>query len=564
MRRIALGVMMLCVTGGLGTPGPAKGATAPDASFGLRQDAQAITVDTGAGLVFRISRRGEEGHARRPGDIISMVYDGVDYQDPNKGSQINSGFADLYDGQPPVDVSAVQPDADHIKVTVRAGDLIHYYLARRGTAAIFMGTYFTREPKPNLVRFVARIPHRLLPDGPPAADVSQAVRTVEAHDVFGLADGQTRSKHYSNMRLKDWQLFGARGRRVGLWMARDDNEGGSGGPFYRSLRDQGAAVDQELTYIVNYNEVQTEPYRTGILNAYALLFTHGETPAPPDMDWLARMGLAGYVPPDRRGAIAGAGLIGTNPAFRYTIGFANAAAQYWTDASPAGGRFQRGGIRPGTYAMTVYKGELAVATRDVTIDAGRTSALGPVRIENDPERAPAVWRTGHWDGTPAEFRNGGKMTMMHPSDVRMASWKAAPFLVGSSIVARDFPACQWADVNSPLVIRFTMSPQQVRASLLRIGVTIAFANARPTIEVNGWTGPVPPPSVQPATRSLTVGSYRGNNRMFTFAIPASALKAGANELRLSIASGKGGKGFLSAGVAYDAIDLLPADPPRQT
>lgn len=63
-----------------------------------------------------------------------------------------------------------------------------------------------------------------------------------------MPDGQTRSKHCSNMRLKDWAWFGATGQNVGLWMVRDNNEGNSGDPFYRSLLDQGTETDQEVNH----------------------------------------------------------------------------------------------------------------------------------------------------------------------------------------------------------------------------------------------------------------------------------------------------------------------------
>lgn len=527
-------------------------------TFGIRQDADAITVDTGAGLVFIVSRQSHESRGRRAGDITSMTYGRVQYQDRDKGSHVNSGFTDLYDGQSGVDVSAQMVDGDSAKVTVRAGRLTHYYMARRGVSAIFMATVFTTEPKPNFVRFIARIPRAVLPDGPVAADVSGADHLVEAHDIFGLPNGETRSKHYSNMRLKDWRFFGARGPGAGIWMVRDDNEGGSGGPFYRSLLVQGAPADQELTYIVNYGEGQTEPYRMGHPNTYALVFTPGAAPEPVDTSWLGRMGLEGDVPLSARGRVAGDGLSGMNAVDRYTVGFANSAAQYWTDAAPIDGRFERAGMLPGAYRMTVYKNELEVAARDVTVGAGATTPVSSVQIDADPDQAAAVWRIGQWDGSPTEFLNGEKMTWMHPSDVRMALWQTAPFVVGHSTPAHDFPACLWADVNAPLRIRFMLLPSQVAAMTLRIGITVAFANARPVVTVNGWKSPAPAPSVQPTSRSLTVGSYRGNNRTFSFLVPATAFKAGDNELRVSLVSGSGKSGFLSAGVAFDAIDLVVA------
>src|SRR3954452_17582171 len=101
-----------------------------------------------------------------------------------------------------------------------------------------MGTNFTSEPALGHVRYIVRIPSRLLPNGPPPSDLRGTVRTIEAKDIFAQADGQTRSKHYSNQRLKDWSYLGATGRDVGVWMVRDSNEGGSGGPFYRCLLNQ--------------------------------------------------------------------------------------------------------------------------------------------------------------------------------------------------------------------------------------------------------------------------------------------------------------------------------------
>ena len=46
--------------------------------------------------------------------------------------------------------------------------------------------------------------------------------------------------------------------------------------------NQGTDTDQEITYIMNYGEGQTEPYRPGILNAYTLVF--GDSSPPPSID----------------------------------------------------------------------------------------------------------------------------------------------------------------------------------------------------------------------------------------------------------------------------------------
>jgi rhamnogalacturonan endolyase len=91
-------------------------------------------------------------------------------------------------------------------------------------------------------------------------------------------------------------------------------------------------------------------------------------------------------------------------------------------------------------------------------------------------------------------------------------------------------------------------------------VTTAYANGRPQISVNDtWTSAMPTPPTQPSTRSLTVGSCRGNNHTFSYSVPASAWRTDTsryNMLRIDVVSGSGTTGYLSAGTAIDAIDLL--------
>ena len=525
-----------------------------DGQFGISADANAYTVDTGAGLAFKIRTRGANGGDRGKGDIVSLLWHGVQYQDPRKGSQVNSGFSGLYDGDDRVNVDAARVGNDAIKVTVSAGALTHVYMARRGHPNLYMATYFTAEPKPNLVRFVVRVPHARLPDGPQCADITTAVRGVEAHDVFGLANGETRSKHYSNMRLKDWQYFGATGPGVGMWMVRDNNEGGSGGPFYRSLLDQGAE-DQELTYIVNYGENQTEPYRMGVLNSYVLAFTDGEPPRDVNTHWFKDMDLPGYVPENQRGSLEGH-FTGLTEGAPYTLALSNAHAQYWGDVSTKDGHFHLQGMLPGQYQATLYRNELQVKRFNVDIQPARTTPCACGGIDHDPQHDAALWRIGTWDGSPREFRNGNQVTVMHPSDVRMQPWGVPPYIVGRSTPASDFPAYQWKAINGMLVVHFRLEPRDMADHRLRIGITTAFAHARPSITVNQWSAPAPQPAAEPTTRSLTAGSYRGNNATFAFDVPASAFVVGENELKINVTSGNAGEGFLSPGYAFDAIDLL--------
>ena len=558
-------------------------------------------IDTDAGLVFKVRAWDNGSSTTSAGDLSSILYKGVEYADPSRGTQLNSGADWLYTGVSAVGVKAELVNANgsvvpaattnggvvtgdaYIRVTLtvnstKGGTLTHYYLVKKGESNIHMGTHFTEQPDVHgLVRFIARIPIAKLPNGGPAhaagglvsyggqsywaEDLRGTSGAIEASDVFGFAAtdpryGQSRSKHYANRRLKDWEFVGGWGPGVGIWFWRDNNEGGSGGPFYRSLLQQITDTTNELTYIVNYGEAQTEPFRMGVLNTYTMIFNDGAAPtARPDTSWYGNLGLLGYVPPVGRGAVSGAGLTGRIAGLPYTVGFANAQAQYWADADPVDGHFTATGMRPGTYTMTVYKGELAVQTGSVTVTANATYALNPIPITADPEATPALWRIGHWDGTPQEFINGDRLTFMHPSDVRMASWNVGPYIVGSSTNA-NWPAYQWKDVNNGLQVRFTLKRGQNAAPLrLRLGTTADYNSARPQVTVNSWTSGIPaaPPKV---SRNLTVGTYRGFNRVYTFDIPASQLVVGTNVLTINTVSGTAGAGFLSPALSFDAIDLV--------
>jgi rhamnogalacturonan endolyase len=525
------------------------------AAFGLTSDTNFYTVDTGAGLVFKIRRSDNGSSTQSAGDIASLVYNGVEYQDQSRGSQVNSGFDWLYTGISAVTVNAATVGTDYVRVTVEAGNLTHYYVARNGYPHITMGTYFTTEPSVhNLCRYIVRIPSNLLPNGPVPSDIRNNTGAIESQDIFGLADGTTRSKHYSNMRLKDWSYIGATGANVGVWMVRDNNEGNSGGPFYRCLLNQ-CGSDQEITYMVNYGEIQTEAFRTGILDTYTLVFTNGAPPPALDSAWLGDLGLIGYVSPAGRGSVAGIGLAGRDPRYEYTVGFANSAAQYWATADSADGWFDCQGMLPGTYTMKVYKNEFAVDTRTVTVIAGVTTALDAIALTGDPSTVTALWRIGDWDGTPREFLNGDKLTIMHPTDARMSSWVTPPYAVGASTPAAGFPAYQWKNVNNPISIQFNLTADQIASYTLRAGITVAYLGGRPQARVNNWLSPIPAAPPEPKTRSLTVGSYRGNNVVYSYTVPASALVIGQNTVTLTVVSGSSGSGFLSPGCAYDAVDF---------
>ena len=530
------------------------------AAFTLTTSTDFYTVDTNAGLVFSVRRTDNGVSTQSAGDIASLQINGIEYQNQSRGSQINSGFDWLYDGVSSVSVSAQVVNTDYIKITVQAGDLTHYYMARNGSPHIYMATHFSTEPDiHNHVRYILRLHRSLLPYGPTPSDLAGTTFTVESGDIFGLPNGETRSKHYSNERLKDWQHIGATGTNVGVWVVRDSQEGGSGGPFYRSLVNQGTDTDQELTYIVNYGQAQTEGFRPGALNHYTLVVTGGEEPGSVDTSWFSQMGLTGYLAPSNRGRVAGVGIQNMDPAFEYTVGFANSTAQYWASANSVNGYFSRDQMRPGTYTMTVYKNELEVHSREVSVTAGQVTILNSFAVDNDPSTATALFRIGDWDGSPQEFLNGDKLTTMHPSDVRLSSWDPANYIVGTTSDS-SFPAYIWKDINNDHVIYFKLnSAQAATAHQLRIGMTCAFAGGRPMVTVNSWSSGYPSASSQPSTRNLTTGSYRCNNVTYSFDIPATAWQTNPsdwNRLVLTVISGTTTTGYLSPSISVDAVDLL--------
>lgn len=320
-----------------------------------------------------------------------------------------------------------------------------------------MATYFTEEPSIGLVRFITRIPSAKLPNGPMTSNIRNNTGAVEAGDVFGLANGETRSKHYSNHRLIDFSYTGATGTNVGVWMVRSNHEGGSGGPFYRTIDNQ-CGDDQEIYEIINYGEGQTEPFRLGVLSGpYTLVFTTGAAPTLPlDTSWIHASGMdadiQGWV--QDRGFVQGQAS-GIPPGFQGVVGFANATAQYWCVVS--NGSFSSPWMIPGTYAMTLYKGELAVATDSVSV--AQSTVPVTKNIASAEASPPLRWRIGEWDGTPRGFLNADKVTAIHPLDVRMSPWGPVTYTVGTGSPS-EFPCCQWKDINNLTTIKFNLAAGQ--------------------------------------------------------------------------------------------------------
>jgi len=541
LRSAALAAMVLVAGCGAGTDAAAPrtlASTMVSSSFGITQSDAYLTVDTGAGLVFKVRRAG--------GDITSIRYrGGPELQAQNKFSHISSGIGAS---------TSYAVAAGVIKITLTTSSVKHYLLVRQNDNTIYMATSVTAEPTVGELRWITRLKGDVLTTVPAESNLDGNTGPIESADIFGMPGGQSRSKYYGNQRAIDLTLRGVSGNGVGVYMAYGNRESSSGGPFFRDIQNQ-SGTDTEVYNYMNSGHAQTEENRLGLHGPYALLFTDGPAPAAvPDMRWMGGYDLAGWVGASGRGKVIGNGLAGRDPAYVYTVGFANADAQYWTRAA-ANGTFGSYNMKAGTYKMTVYKGELEVYTETVRVPAGAVATLNTRTIRDDPASDPALWRIGNWDGTPAEFKNGQSFISRHPSDVRNAVWGPVAFAVGSSV--GTFPAAQWKNgVNNPTTVSFKLTAGQIVNRTVRIGITTAFAGGRPAIQINNWSSPLPAASAQPDSRGMTIGTYRGNNTRYTYAVPASALVVGLNTMTIRTVSGSGGDAFLSPGFAYDALDML--------
>ncbi|KAJ3565880.1 hypothetical protein NP233_g7360 [Leucocoprinus birnbaumii] len=527
------------------------------AAFGLTESGNTYTVDTNAGLVFKVDKTN--------GDITSMVFNGkevgvhcfslyktettvfvIKAQDQGgKHSQIASGIG--------ASCSWVRTghDNNYIKITCSASGIIQYYVAQYNTPSIHMATYTTAEPSVGELRFIARLARSTVPNGPTAADINGGT-AIEGSDVF-MVNGQTRSKFYSSRQFIDDAVKGVTGSGIGIYMVVPGTgfEGSSGGPFFRDIDNQGGSV-QELYFYMNSGHTQTEgqPNRMGLHGPYALTFTTGSAPsADLDTSFWEGLDVTGLVPKASRGVVSGHATGFPSAYANYmSVGFSNSQAQYWarTDSS---GAFTSPRMKPGTYTMTLYKMELAVASQSVTVTANVGTSANIADAE--PSRS-VIWQIGEYDGTPRGFLNADKIETMHPSDSRMSNWGPVTYTVGNAV--SSFPMAIFKAVG-PVTIKFTLSSSQIGARTLEIATTLAFAGGRPQVQVNGWTGPAPSPPSQPDSRGVTRGTWRGNNILYTVNIPSGTLVAGSNTIVINVISGSSGDGFLSPNVVLDSVRL---------
>ncbi len=559
-------------------------------SFGLTTTTSTYTVDTGAGLVFSVARTAGSGSV---GDLTSTILNGTQLEAPFSATSRFSHYESGLSGSTVV-TATIDPNGNWIEIacndTGSTGvGVIQYYVARKGFNNIYMATEAPgpNSPSPGEMRFITYTNHSVLTNAPAPSDNNGSTGAIESSDVFGHADGTTSSKYYGEYRAIDAQVYGLTGGGFGEFMDIGNRETSSGGPFFKDIDYQTTSPQSTELYTYTFSgHSQTENFRPGLHGFYALEFTTTSTTPPPlDYSWIDTLGLGshitGYTGASGRGTLAGTAT-GVPSGLQATVALSNAADQYW--ATPdAGGNYTIPGVLPGTYTETLYQGELAIGSVQVTLSAGHTTRQN---ITNDltyheidqnsnpvttPPQPNTIIAIGKRDGTPLGLLNADKISDMHPTDIRMSPWAAdatglTTFNVGTDPVS-SFPMAEWhtqvgtgaqfgAFVDTDNRITFTLTAAQAATPLtLRIGVT-REDHGRPTININGHASSVPNISSQPTARGLTTGNWRGNNTIYTFNLSTSNLVAGTNTLDIFCASGSTGT-YYSGYQIYDAIDLVP-------
>ncbi|KAK4234920.1 rhamnogalacturonase B [Achaetomium macrosporum] len=515
------------------------------AKFGLTTKANSFSVDTNGGLVFDVDKRN--------GDITSLLYKRIQYQSTRKMSALNSGL-----GTSQVTAETINGNGTtFIKITVKAQSqpLTHYYVAWPDDPTVYMATYITGEIDPGELQWLARLQRKALPHGWHGdVGVLDGCAAFEGKDTFRCADGTTRCKMYTGDRFIEDQVHGVTGNNVGIWVIMPGvaYETSSGGPFMRVINTQ-SGDDQELYWYMNSGHVRTEPWRFGLMGPYAMRFTTGAKPSPDlDTSFFSSLSIQGYVPTSKRGTVSGTAT-------------GNNASQYWTIAGPAG-EYTYPPMKPGTYAMKMYRNESVVAQQDsVIVTAGATTAKNI--SSTDPTPPPRViWRIGTFDGQPFELKNGDRIERMHHSDVRMDAW-GGNYTVGKSSPGKDFPMALFAKTGGAATVTFNLTKEQASAAtatVLRIGTTLSFKGGRPSVRVNNWLGSDLGAPKLIESRGVTRGAYRGYREVYTWKIPVGTLREGTNTLTIGV-NGSGDANFLSANYIVDAVEHQGpsgADSPR--
>src|SRR6266496_1901774 len=247
----------LLLLGGLVAVAPPAHA----AGFGFTVSGGFVTVDTGAGLTFRIRQSN--------GDMTSLQLSGRELQSQSKFSQIGSGLGTAT-------VTASQTGSvilvTETTTTWRGSGLLIQYLAvRSGDNTVYMAT-FVDGAGPGELRWITRLDRSAMPNVATPSDVRGGT-AIESTDI-DLVNGQTRSKYYGNSRALELGVRGVTGSGVGAFMAFGNRESSAGGPFFRDIEQQGTDAIIEVYNYMWSGHNNTEAQRLNVLyGPYALMVT---------------------------------------------------------------------------------------------------------------------------------------------------------------------------------------------------------------------------------------------------------------------------------------------------
>ncbi|CUA68367.1 Putative rhamnogalacturonase [Rhizoctonia solani] len=162
---------------------------------------------------------------------------------------------------------------------------------------------------------------------------------------------------------------------------------------------------------------QTEAHRMGLHGPYLLQFTTGAAPsAEINLTFWDGLSITDWIPTSGRGYVKGKAS-GASAAFAdlVVVGWSNFIAEA---RAKSNGNYYSPAMRPGTYTMTMYKSELAVATSTVTTTARSTITAN---IQSQEANPTVVWQIGDFDGTPRGFLNSDMIETMQYVSVLIGS-----------------------------------------------------------------------------------------------------------------------------------------------
>lgn len=155
-------------------------SSASAAAFGYSDDGKNYVVDTGASLVFKVSKT--------TGDLTSLAYRGKEYEGyGGRHSHVESGLG--------ASTVTVKRSGQTVLIKVVHGAITQWYAARSGQNNVYLWTD-KADASFTATRFLVRLKPGMFPNEGPDSWIEASDKVIEAGDVWRRADGTTHSKHY--------------------------------------------------------------------------------------------------------------------------------------------------------------------------------------------------------------------------------------------------------------------------------------------------------------------------------------------------------------------------------